>query len=311
MPSAFTSPERLLLLVGVAGLVVVYLLLQVHRRRLARAWADPAIAASTMPDRPGLVRHLAPLLMLAALVAMTTGFAGPVDEVEVERDRATIVVALDTSASMLAEDVAPDRFTSAKRAVTDFVAALPDGFDVALVGFAGRATVLVPATDDGSEVTRALEQVELSGGTALGDALIASVTAASARPGEVPAAVVLLADGDSTTGAPTIRGIRAAEDAGIPVHTIAYGTPQGVVVLDGTTYQVPVDEAILASIAEQTGGTAYTAATADQLDQVYESIRGRLTTTTEEQDVSARFAGLGLLLLGAAAVPGVLRSRFG
>lgn len=311
MPSAFTSPSRLLLLAAVVALAAAYLALQLRRRRLSRAWADPAVAASTMPDRPGPLRHLAPLLLLGALVAMTVGFAGPVDEVAVERERATVVVALDTSASMLAEDVAPDRITSAKRAVTDFVEALPAGFDVALVGFAGRASVLVPATSDGSEVTRALDSVELTGGTALGDALIASVTAASARPGEVPAAVVLLADGDSTTGAPTIRGIRAAEDAGIPVHTIAYGTPQGVVVLDGTTYQVPVDEAVLAGIAEQTGGTAYTAATADQLEQVYESIRGQLATTVEDQDVSARFAGLGLLLLGAAAVPVVLRSRFG
>lgn len=311
MPSDFTDPARLLLLAVVAGLAVAYVVLQLRRRRLARAWADPALAASTAHGRPGVIRHLAPLLLLAALVAMTTGFAGPVDDVEVERERATIVVALDTSASMLAEDVAPDRFTAAKRAVTDFVAALPEGFDVALVGFAGRATVLVPATEDASEVTRALEQVELSGGTALGDALVASVTAASARPGEVPAAIVMLADGDSTTGAPTIRGIRAADDAGIPVHTIAYGTPAGFVVLNGTTYRVPVDEAVLANISDQTGGQAYTAATADQLDRVYESIRGRLATTVEEQDISQRFAGIGLLLLGAAAVPVVLRSRFG
>ena len=311
MPSAFTDPARLLLLALVAGLVVAYVVVQLRRRRLARAWAEPALAASTMPDRPGAVRHLAPLLLLGALVAMTTGFAGPVDEVEVEQERATVVVALDTSASMLADDVAPDRFTAAKRAVADFVTALPEGFDVALVGFAGRATVLVPATRDSSGVTRALEQVELTGGTALGDALLASVTAASARPGDVPAAVVMLADGDSTTGAPTIRGVRAAEEAGIPVHTIAYGTPEGVVVLDGTTYRVPVDEAVLANIADRTGGRAYTAATAGQLEEVYESIRGRLSTTVEEQDVSERFAGLGLLLLGAAAGTVVLRSRLG
>lgn len=311
MPSDFTDPLRLLLLLVVAGLAVAYGVLQLRRRRLARVWADPALVASTATQRPGAARHLAPLLLLLALAAMTTGFAGPVDEVEVERERALVVVALDLSASMLAADVAPDRFTAAKRAVSDFVSQLPEGFDVALVGYAGRASVLVPATGDGSEVTRALEQVELTGGTALGDALVTSVTAASARPGEVPAAIVLLADGDSTTGAPTIRGIRAATDARIPVHTIAYGTPEGTVVLNGTTYRVPVDEAVLANIAEQTGGRPYTAASAGQLEQVYDSIRGRLATTTREQDVSQRYAGLGLLLLTAAAIPVVLRSRLG
>jgi Ca-activated chloride channel family protein len=311
VPSAFTDPVRLLLLLVVAGLAVAYVLLQRQRRRAERAWADDALRASVAPRRPGPLRHLAPLLVVGALVAMTTGFAGPVDEVEVERERALVVVALDTSASMLAEDVDPDRFTAAKQAVTEFVTALPDGFDVALVGFAGTASVVVPATGDGSEVTRAVERLELAGGTALGDALLASVSAASVRPSGVPAAIVLLADGGSTVGTPVERGVAAAVEAEIPVHTIAYGTAEGVVVADGRTFEVPVDEPALARVAEDTDGRAYTAATGRELVQVYDSIRGRLATTVEEQDVSQRYAGLGLLLLAAAAVPVVLRSRLG
>lgn len=311
MPSDFTSPVRLLLLAVVLGLAAAYVVLQLRRRRTEQAWADPAMAASVATRRPGVAKHLAPVLLLAALVAMTTGFAGPVDQVEVERERALVVLALDTSASMLAEDVAPDRFTAAKAAATAFVDGLPDGFDVALVSFAGTASVVVPATDDSDQVTRAIADLDLAGGTALGDALLSAVAAASVRPAGVPASVVMLADGGSTVGTPVERGVAAAQDAELPVHTIAYGTPEGVVVSDGRVFEVPVDEPALADIAEQTDGRAYTAATAGELDEVYASIRGTLSTTIEEQDVSARFAGAGLALLTAAAVPLVLRSRLG
>lgn len=311
MPSDFTSPVRLLLLAVVLGLAAAYVVLQLRRRRTEQAWADPAMAASVATRRPGVAKHLAPVLLLAGLVAMTTGFAGPVDQVEVERERALVVLALDTSASMLAEDVAPDRFTAAKAAATAFVDGLPDGFDVALVSFAGTASVVVPATDDSDQVTRAIADLDLAGGTALGDALLSAVAAASVRPAGVPASVVMLADGGSTVGTPVERGVAAAQDAELPVHTIAYGTPEGVVVSDGRVFEVPVDEPALADIAEQTDGRAYTAATAGELDEVYASIRGTLSTTIEEQDVSARFAGVGLALLAAAAVPLALRSRLG
>lgn len=307
----FAHPSRLLVLAVLAALAVAYVVLQLRRRGLQRAWSQDALRASSTPRHPGPLRHVAAVLLLASLVAMTAAFAGPQREVEVERERALVVVAVDTSASMLATDVAPDRWTAAKSAATAFVEDLPANFDVALVGFAGTAGVVVPATEDGSEVTRAIAQLQLSGGTALGDAVLASLAAASARPAEVPAAIVLLADGGSTVGTPLDQAVRAAIDAGIPVTTIAYGTAQGVVVQDGRRFEVPVDEPVLAGLAEETGGQAYTAATASELTEVYDGIRGRLSTTVEEQDVSALVAGLGLLLLTGAAVPSLLRTRLG
>ena len=309
MPSEFTHPSRLLVLVVVAALAVAYVGLQARRRRFSQAWTEDALVTSTAPARPGPVRHVAAALLLASLATMTAAYAGPRAQVEVARERALVVVALDTSSSMLAEDVAPDRFTAAKAAATDFVSALPEGFEVALVGFAGTASVVVPATPDVDEVTRAIERLDLAGGTALGDALLASLNAAALRPADVPAAVVLLADGGSTVGTPVEVGVQAAAEAEVPVTTIAYGTPEGVVVADGRRFEVPVDEPVLAEVADGTGGSAYTAATAGQLQEVYASIRGRLATTTEEQDVSARLAGLSLLLLAGAAVPLVLRAR--
>lgn len=307
----FAHPSRLLALLVVLAVAAAYVVLQLRRAATERAWAQDALRGSSAPRRPGPLRHLPAVLLLVALVAMTTAFAGPQAQVEVARKRALVVVAVDTSASMLAQDVAPDRWTAAKRAAVDFVRDLPDGFDVALVGFAGTASVVVPATQDGDEVTRAIEGLGLSGGTALGDAVLASLSAASVRPAQVPAAVVLLADGGSTVGTPLEQAVQAANQAEVPVTTIAYGTLEGVVVQDGRRYDVPVDQPVLARLAEDTGGRAYTAATGAQLSQVYDSIRARLSTTVEEQDVSARVAGVGLLLLAGAAAPTLLRTRLG
>lgn len=306
MPSSFADPERLLLLAVVAALAAGFLWRALHHRSVLRRWSSEPLLASSAPRRPGLLRHLSAALLLASLVAMTAAWAGPLSEEEVERERATVVLAIDTSASMLAEDVEPDRFTAAKRAAIDFVADLPEGFDVALVGFAGTASVVVPATRDADEVTRAIDRLAVAGGTALGDAVLTSLSAAAARPEGVPAVIVLLADGGSTVGTPVELAVAAAQEAEVPVTTIAYGTPEGVVVADGRRFEVPVDEAALAEVAEPTGGATYTAASGDELAQVYDSIRGRLATTVEEVDVSSRLAGVALLLLTAAAVPALL-----
>lgn len=306
-PDSFDHPVRLLLLALVVVLLAVYAVLAVRRRSVSRAFASDALLASVAPSRPGLLRHVPAVLLALALAAMTTAFAGPREPREVQRERATVVVALDTSSSMLAQDVAPDRFTAAKQGATRFVADLPDGFDVSLVTFHGTATLQVPPTRDHALVTRAIEALELSGGTALGDAILTSLQSLSTGGTEAVGAVVLLADGGSTAGSPLPDAVQQAVDAGVPISTIAYGTPDGVVVSDGRTFQVPVDEASLAEVSRATGGQTYTAATAGELSEVYRNIRTRLSTVTEQQDVSAPFAGLGLLLLLGGAAPALLR----
>ena len=307
MPS-FASPDRLLLLAAVLALAVGFAARAAARRRLVHRWAQAPLLASSAPRRPARLRSLTTALLLTSLALMTAAYAGPTVEREVQRERARVVLAVDTSASMLADDVEPDRFTAAKRAATAFVAGLPEGFEVALVGFAGTATVVVPATRDSDVVTRALDGLAVSGGTSLGDAVLTSITAAATRPEGVPATIVLLADGGSTVGTPVQQAIEAAVEADIPVTTIAYGTPGGVVVSDGRRFEVPVDQPALAAVAEGTGGQAYTAATGEQLLEVYDSIRARLSTAVEEQDVSAHVAGAALLLLaGACACWGLAR----
>ncbi len=306
-PDSFDHPARLLLLVVVVGLLGVYAVLQVRKRSVQRSWADDALLASVAPRRPGWSRHLPAAVLALSLAAMTTAYAGPREPAQVQRERATVVVALDTSSSMLAQDVAPDRFTAAKASAARFIEDLPDTFDVALVTFHGTATLQVPPTRDHALVTAAISRLELSGGTALGDAILASLQALSTGGSQAVGAVVLLADGGSTAGSPLPDAVQQAVDAGVPISTIAYGTPDGIVVADGRTFEVPVDEASLAAVSEATGGQTYLAATAGQLSDVYANIRTRLSTVTVQQDVSAPIAGVGLLLLLVGTAPALLR----
>ena len=307
LPTSFDAPERLLLLLVVAGLVAAYVVAQVRRRGASRRWTSDAMLPSVAPRRPGAWRHLPAAALALALAGTATAFAEPRAEQEVARERATVVVAMDTSTSMLADDVAPDRFTAAKAAATSFVRGLPESFDVALVSFHGTASLRVAPTRDKDVVTRAIAGLELSGGTALGDAVLTSLGALSTPEADAVGAVVLLADGGSTAGSPLPDALQRAADAGVPVSTIAYGTSEGVVVADGRRFEVPVDEPVLAEVAEATGGQAYTAATASELDEVYAGIRTRLATTVEEVDVSAPLVGLSLALLAAASAPALLR----
>ena len=307
LPTSFDAPERLLLLAAVAVLVAVYLVQQLRRRSARRSWTSDALLPSAAPERRGPARHLTAALLALALVALTTAFAEPRAEQEVRRERATVIVALDTSASMLATDVAPDRFTAARAAAARFVEQLPPGFEVGLVTFNANASLQVPPTRDHEVVARALDELTLSGGTNVGDALQVSLDALTAPGGDAVGAIVLLADGGSTGGSPVEDAVQRAADAGVPISTIAYGTADGVLVSGTQTFPVPVDEQALAEISEATGGGTYTATTGDELVEVLDGVRTRLTTTVEEVDVSAGLVGVGLLLLTAGATPALLR----
>ncbi len=306
-PDSFDHPLRLLLLLAVAGLAVAVAVRATHRQSVERRWSAQALAASVAPRRPGWSRRLSALLVLSALVPLTVAFAGPREVREVQRERATVVVALDTSASMLARDVAPDRFTAAQAAATRFVDGLPDSFDVALVSFAGTAALRVAPTGNHRAVTDAIARLQLAGGTALGDAVLTSLSALRGPGGQAVGAVVVLADGGNTTGSPLPRAVAQAADAGVQISTIAFGTPAGEAESAGRIVPVPVDTATLAGLAADTGGRAYAAETAGELREAYDSIGTRLSTTSENQDVAAPLVGLALALLLAGAAPALLR----
>jgi Ca-activated chloride channel family protein len=304
---SFLSPWFLLLLVPVAALAVAAVVLRRRRDRYAVRFASLPLLDAVIPERPGWRRHLTGGLGLLALALLATAAARPEAQLRVPHERATVVVAIDTSRSMLARDVEPDRMRAATAAAERFVEELPDTVNVGLVSFAGTASVLSPPTTDHAAVKQALTRLQMAQSTAIGDAVFTSLDQVAAlteqaQGGEVPARIVLLSDGTNTAGRTPEQAAAAAAEAGVPVSTIAYGTPDGVVDAgDGRQVPVPVDEAALARLAEQTGGTAYTAASSDELRAVYDDIGSSIGWRTEPRELTPYLAGLAFLLSFAAA----------
>jgi Ca-activated chloride channel family protein len=303
----FAAPARLWLLVPlVAALALTPLVLRLLRRH-EEPYADAELMDSVAPHRAGWRRPLAAAGLALATVALTTAFARPQVLAENAKDRAVVMIALDTSTSMLATDVSPDRFTAAKTAAKAFIRELPAQIDVGLVGYNVNAVLAAAPTSEHERVAAAVDKLTMSGGTAMGDALTMSLRAvlqgAQSGGGDPAARIVLLSDGDSTTGSPLADAVTAAADAKVPVSTIAYGTQDGIVVANGRTYHVPVNKATLQGVADGTGGIAYDAASAVQLDEVYADIGSQLVKDTARQDVADLVAGGALALLLLTAVP--------
>lgn len=306
---SFLESNRLWLLVGVAALGVWYLIMQGRRRSYAVRFTNLALLDSVAPNRPGWRRHLPALLMLLALAGMVGAIAKPARNTRVPRERATIIVAIDTSLSMKATDVAPTRLRAAQAAAKQFVNLLPPRLNVGLVTFNGTAAVRVTPTQDRESLLAAIDNLRLSERTAIGEAIYASLDAIKAAPAaddgsKVPARIVLMSDGETTTGRPDAQAAAAAKKAKVPISTIAFGTPDGTITLSGQEgpLSVAVNPAALAKIANATGGTAFTAATGDQLKQVYADIGSSVGYTTELKDISGTFVGGSLAVLFLAAI---------
>ncbi|HEV8569371.1 MAG TPA: VWA domain-containing protein [Actinoplanes sp.] len=299
------SPERLWLLAGVVGLAVLYVVLQRRRSRYAVRFTNLRLLDRVAPKRPGWRRHVPASLFLAMLALLVVGFARPTDEVRVPKERATVVVAVDVSRSMLATDVDPDRLSAAKAAAREFVDGLPEEFNVGLVGFAGSASVFVAPNTDRDALRAGIDRLAEGSagaqGTAIGEAITTSLTTianldAQAAQDPPPARVVLLSDGANTAGREPEAAAADAVQAGIPVDTILFGTPDGSIEQNGRAMRVPVDGQTLEAVAEQTGGGYHEAASSDELRAVYDDIGSSIGYTTERQDISARFIGIGLVL---------------
>jgi Ca-activated chloride channel family protein len=306
------SPERLWLLAGVAALAIAYVVLQRRRSRYAVRFTNLRLLDRVAPKRPAWRRHVPASLFLAMLGLLVVGFARPADDVRVPRERATVIVAVDVSASMLATDVAPDRLASAKDAARTFVEGLPEQFNVGLVAFAGNSSVVVAPSKDRLAIQNGIEQLaqESTGraGTAIGDAITASLESirsvdAEAADEPPPARVVLLSDGANTAGRDPDEAAAEAATAGVPVDTISFGTAEGTIANGNRVTPVPVDGENLRAVAEETGGGYHEAGSGDELQAVYADIGSSVGYTNERQDVSARFIGIGLVLalLAAAA----------
>ena len=307
----FLAPSRLLLLLALLALVGLYVAVQVRRGRYAVRFTNLALLEKVAPVTPGWRRHVPAAAFLLMMGLFVTGFARPATEVRVPREQATIMLALDVSASMEADDVPPNRLEAAKRAAVSFLDGVPSRFNVGLVSFSGTATVNVPPTTDRRALRAGIEGLTLGPRTAIGEGVIASLEAISsfgAQYGESapPGRIVLLSDGTNTAGRNPQVAAERANQARIPVSTIAYGTPDGVFYNNGAAVPVPVDGPALERLARETGGRFYEAATGGELRQVYQDIGSSIGYRTETREVWVWFIGAGLLLACVTAAASLL-----
>lgn len=304
----FTWPIALLGLALLPLLVLAYVWSERRRRASQAQFGNPALLTNLVDRRPGRLRHLPLVVLLLGLAAMIVGVARPHATVNVPREEATVVLAIDTSRSMKATDVEPTRLEAAREAALEFVAEVPEKFRVGVVSFSTRAAVAVPPTDDRALVEEALALLTPGEGTAIGDAVALSLEIAQpvVEEGEEPPprSILLISDGKQDGGRvqPT-EAIQQAQEQGVPVHAILLGTPAGVVeeTLPGgfrRVIQVPPSPETLEQMAAGTGGELFTALDTEALSRVYEDLGSRLGTREAPREITDVFAaGAALLLL--------------
>jgi Ca-activated chloride channel homolog len=307
---SFLAPSRLWLLALIPALVGLYVwLVQRKRNRNRGMGMGKTMFDLVIPRDRTWLRHLAVGLSILSLLTLTVAFAKPKDQVAVPRERATIVVTIDISLSMEAEDVEPNRLEAAKSAAITFVNSLPPKFNVSLVTFAGTATTVVPPTTDRGVVSAAIQALQPQASTAIGEGIYTSLAALAQVPPDpdnpkavVPARIVLLSDGKTQVGRRSDEAAQAAKAQSVPIYTIAYGTADGYIEIGGRREPVPVDRAELARVSRISGGEAYTATSAGELKKVYQDIGSSVGKEKVDREVTSRYAGFGLAFAILAAL---------
>jgi Ca-activated chloride channel family protein len=319
---SFASPWLLLTLLLVPLAIGGYVLLERHRAQEAERWSSSPLMPNMVPTRPGFRRYVPLVLFLIALVLLLAGFARPQATIDVPREGATVVLALDISGSMDAKDVnrldgkgRTTRLLAARDAATQFLKELPDKYRVSLVTFGNRGIVKVAPTYDHDKIVAALPTKSLTQGTALASGIESAITVAQRafgkpEPGQPanPVAVLLISDGGNTAQADPQDAVDKARKLDLPISTVSLGTNGPLAVIHqkipggDNQIQVPVAPAALEDVARGTDGTFFQVRTASELKKVYEDLGSRLVQDKKKREITVAAAGAAVVFLIAGAL---------
>jgi len=326
---SFQWPEFLWLLAALPALVGLYLFLLRRRKKFAVRFSSLALVREAM-TAPTWRRHLPPALVLLALTALIIAIARPSATLTLPSQHEVVILAMDVSGSMRASDVEPNRLVAAQGAAKAFIADQPDYVKIGIVAFAGTATVAQAPTRNKEDLYAAIERFQLQRATAIGSAIIVSLATlfpdggydvasfsylsdkkpqrpANFKP--VPAGsyqsavIILLTDGQRTTGPDSVMAARLAAERGVRIYTVGVGTPAGATIgFEGWSMHVRLDEETLRSIADLTRGEYFYAGNAVDLKKIYQTMNTRLVMETKKTEISAFFAAAGAVLVLLAAL---------
>ena len=307
---SFASPLVLLALLAIPLLITWYSVQQRQRAQAVAAFVAPALTASVAPRRPRWRRHAPMLVFVLALALLIAAAARPQRSVAVPVTDGAIMLANDVSSSMRATDVAPSRLGAAENAAKSFLSKVPSTVQVGLIEFAKRPILLQSPTTDHALTQNAFAQLQTSGGTAVGDTILTAINELKDLPlvhgKHPPGAIVLISDGASNYGSDPLAAARQAAKEHIPIYTVSVGTAHGIITIklrgQTVTGPVPVSPQQLQQIARLSGGRAFTASNAAGLSAVYQHLAAQLGRKHVKNEITASFAGGGLvlLLLGSA-----------
>ena len=339
----FLWPEMLWLLLIVPALVAAYFYLLRRNRATALRYASLSMVKEAMGARQRFRRHIPPLLFLIALIATLVAIARPAAVVTLPSQHRTIILAMDVSGSMRATDVQPNRITAAQTAAKAFVADQPSNVRIGVVSFAGTAAVVQMPTQNREDIISAIDRFQLQRATAIGSGIIVSLATIfpdagidvssliygrngprgvpldqagkTEKPGFKPvppgsytsAAIILLTDGQRTTGPDSIDAARMAADRGVRIFTVGFGTKSGETIgFEGWSMRVRLDEETLKTIASLTRGEYFYAGTATDLRKVYESLNARFLLEKKDMEISALFAAAAAVMALVSAALSLL-----
>ena len=331
----FLWPEFLWLLLALPLLVAVYVLILRRKRKAALRYASLSMVKDAVGAGQRLRRHVPPLLFLLSLALMITAIARPAAVVRLPSQHETVILSMDVSGSMRAKDVEPDRLSAAQAAAKAFVNETPRTTRIGIVAFAGTASVVQAPTQNRQDLISAIDRFQLQRATAIGSGILVALKAIfpdaefdlrgtnprgarsktpakadqpSAAPGAYQsAAIILLSDGQPTTGPDPLEAARMAAERGVRVFTVGIGTPNGeILVGEGWSMRVRLDEETLKGIAKITGAQYFYAGSAPDLKKVYQSLNSRFVMEKKETEITALFAAAAALFALISALLSLL-----